>query len=481
MIYKWVNKYSVFLIIIFCFLSRLPQLFSENLFLDGDECIVGLMAKHFSEGIDVPYFFYGQTYGFSFVEVVAIRISYLFLGVNALAVKMGMLSLWTIGVVFLYKTLRQFEEKGETWLPLLVTFVFIFIPSFSVWSMKARGGYLTAFMVTYLITYLIFSKNWNKYLVTSFIIGLLANVVYQSQALWMVGLFPILLYYLVQTPVKHNISLFSGVMAGMLLFSKLKIGLSNFWSPQVFTRPDFSLDGIVSVLNNIYRNQTGSYFYNTFITPSFITSAVAIFISLSILGAFIAGLIYVIKKKEIHPFFYVLAISVLLTVNSLFFIDSTNARYILPLNTFIFLLFFILLETTGNRKVVYSILGLLVLLSSYTMYDFKNFSPERKSDVMNVIDGLKQKDIRFVYCEAGLLQWQLMFYSNEQIIARSKSNIDRYPQYVRLVDEAFNENHLKTAIVGYSYDTGSLYIVEGPDIKILEEHGFNMEIAEDIR
>src|SRR5262249_47721494 len=40
--------------------SRLPQLFSGDLLLDGDECILGLMAKHVAEGRDFPIFFYGQ-------------------------------------------------------------------------------------------------------------------------------------------------------------------------------------------------------------------------------------------------------------------------------------------------------------------------------------------------------------------------------------------------------------------------------------
>ena len=101
---KWLNKYALFIIIILCFLSRLPLLLSETLFLDGDECIVGLMAKHFYVGIDVPLFFYGQSYGFSFIEVLAIRIFYGLFGINDISIKLAMFSLWTIGVVFLSET-----------------------------------------------------------------------------------------------------------------------------------------------------------------------------------------------------------------------------------------------------------------------------------------------------------------------------------------------------------------------------------------
>ena len=479
---KWVNKYAIFIIIILCFLSRLPLLLSENLCLDGDECIMGLMAKHYSEGIDIPYFFYGQSYGFSFIEVVAIRIFYWLFGINDISVKLAMLSLWTVGVIFLYKTLKQIESKNNIWLPLLITLTFIFVPSFAIWSMKARGGYLTAFLGTYIITYLISNKHLNRFLITPFIIGLLSIIVYQSQALWLAGLFPILAYYiLTQEHFRYNISLFSGVITATLIFNILKIGLSTFWSPQVITRPNFNLDGIISVLVSIYRNQTGSYFYNSFTDPIFITKIIAIFITLLIFGALITGLIFFIKKKEIHPLFYVTSFSVLITINYIFFIDASNARYILPLNSYIFIMFYLFSYNLDGKKIINTFLGLIILLGTYSIYDFKNFSPENKSDLLNIIDKLETENIHHVYCEAGLLQWQLMFYSKEHIIARSKSNIDRYPEYVKLVNNAFKGTEAITAMVGYSYESNSLQIYENPNRKFLEEHGFKLDEVENDR
>ena len=39
--------------------SRLPQLRTPNLLVDGDECILGLMAKHVAHGKEFPVFFWG--------------------------------------------------------------------------------------------------------------------------------------------------------------------------------------------------------------------------------------------------------------------------------------------------------------------------------------------------------------------------------------------------------------------------------------
>src|SRR5690554_1188900 len=106
---NWISKYAILIIILLSIVSRMPQLFSEHLILDGDECIVSLMAKHFLESKEVPFFFYGQSYGFSFIEVLFIRVFYFFLGPTEMAVKLAMLSMWTIGIVFFYKTLKAIE------------------------------------------------------------------------------------------------------------------------------------------------------------------------------------------------------------------------------------------------------------------------------------------------------------------------------------------------------------------------------------
>src|SRR5580658_2955300 len=82
--------------------SRLPQLLSANLLLDGDECTLGLMAKHLAEGRELPIFFYGQHYGLSLVEAAAGALGFLIAGTSALSLKLSMLGLWTTGVLFLF-------------------------------------------------------------------------------------------------------------------------------------------------------------------------------------------------------------------------------------------------------------------------------------------------------------------------------------------------------------------------------------------
>src|SRR4249920_2628563 len=82
-----------------CVVSRLPQLRSPNLLADGDECVLGLMAKHVAQGKEFPIFFYGQHYAFSPVETVVSAISFLIAGVGAVPLKVAGLALWAVGIV----------------------------------------------------------------------------------------------------------------------------------------------------------------------------------------------------------------------------------------------------------------------------------------------------------------------------------------------------------------------------------------------
>ena len=121
------------------------------------------------------------------------------------------------------------------------------------------------------------------------------------------------------------------------------------------------------------------------------------------------------------------------------------------------------------------------------MYSFKdiNFENTNKNKLLTLIDELESRNIHYAYVNNGLLQWQIMFYSNEQVIARYKSKTDRYPEYIDIVDSALNNPEIKVAMVG---PIGSMdeptsseniilignryFIYENPDKSVLIDNGF---------
>jgi hypothetical protein len=123
-------------------ISRLPQLLSPKLLLDGDESLLGLMARHVAQGREIPVFFYGQHYGLSTVEASAGALAFLVARTGAYPLKFAMLVLRTVGVVCLFLAqARLIGTRKSFW----ITAVLVVTPAWADASMNARGGYITAF------------------------------------------------------------------------------------------------------------------------------------------------------------------------------------------------------------------------------------------------------------------------------------------------------------------------------------------------
>ncbi|MEZ4649790.1 MAG: hypothetical protein R3E97_13590 [Candidatus Eisenbacteria bacterium] len=121
---------------------RLPQLTSGQVALDGDEAIVALMAGDALDGHGVPIFFYGQHYGLALLEAIPVAGAFHVFGNDPIVVKGTMLALWILGGCF---TVHAAVRLGGPTAGAFVGLVLASMPAWVPWSMKARGGYCTAF------------------------------------------------------------------------------------------------------------------------------------------------------------------------------------------------------------------------------------------------------------------------------------------------------------------------------------------------
>lgn len=446
-------KKEILFIILACLLTRLPQIFSENLFLDGDEAIVGLMAKHFSEGTELPFYFYGQTYGFSFLEVLPLSISFLVFGVSDLTLKLTMLLLWTVGVLLFYLTLKQFKSDNK-WLPLLVTLVLVAVPAWAVWSMKARGGYISAFVLFPLITYLLFHEKSEKAGWIHVLVGFILVTLYETQPLWVPGVGLFLLYRHFQLrSVKLAAFQLVGAGAGLGMFQVLRqldTRLAGFHSPRIFDMPDNLAERIIEIPNYIYTNFTGSYYLGGTIAIDSITSVVA-WLMTGVFFVLIALSVYTLAKRNWNN--SLLMVSGMAAVGSvvvILFLISYSARYLIPLTGFVVFMLYFGLRTLSKHKIVNGGLIALIIVSCFSLTSFKDYKFENgnKRQIKRLIRTLKSKNANYVFCQGGLLQWQIMFYSNEEVLARYHYNTDRYLPYVEQVNEALAKGPENVALVG---------------------------------
>lgn len=436
------------LIILLCFATRIPQLISPNILLDGDESVVAIMAKHIYVGRDFPLFFYGQQYGFSLIECLFIIPFYCFLGISALAVKLGMLSLWTVGVVFLYKTLAAINDKPRR-LAFILTLVFICTPAWAVWSMKARGGYLTAFALTSIILYLLFrSKPIN--IISSIIIGILLVIIYESQLLWLPGMAPLICFKLFERKnIKHVIPMVIVSAPLFYWFHRYRMSLFSFYAPQSFT-PD-SIQYVKRIPDFIYESIQGNYYFSFLQKPNLFCAVCGYLFTAIVFFLLLAALYNVIRRKKGTAFFNCSTLSLLFTLAYTPFSHDIEPRYLLPLTgyTLISLMLYLKDKQLSFKQLAYPayLFVSFGFISLITFWGFSFCQPTEK-DFKATVKYLKDNNIDFVFFIDGPRTWQMIFYSNETLFCREPYMPGRYPAYTVVMNKAYME-HKRTALVSY--------------------------------
>jgi hypothetical protein len=448
------TKWHVWIMILLCIITRIPQLISPHLILDGDECVVAVMAKHIMHGKGFPLYFYGQAYGLSIIEVLFIIPFYWVLGMSTLAVKLSMLTLWITGVVFFYKALVQIDKTRST-LALLITLLLVCSPAWAVWSMKARGGYLTAFTLTSIVLYLMFHERHGKRLGTYIICGLLVPIIYEAQMLWIPSLLLLVTY-----PLIKNFSLarlLSFLLPCVMLFIGLQLykqQLSHFFEP-VYTFPTcHTANYFIRIPEYIFQSIQGNYYFTEIGTLYFFNAVFAALFTAFILAMPLFGLYYIIKKRKNKTLLILSLFSLLPVLFATIFDFRMEPRFLLPVSGFALLALFLLVKALSfsNYKlpyVAYTIVVLTGLISTITFYNY-SFLPYDAKAIAGLIQQLKGRGVHHVFCSESLLSWQINFYSQEEVIARDDKMPGRYPPYLNGVNEAFAAGKA-TAIVSPTY------------------------------
>ncbi len=489
-LFSKIQANQTLILVLACVLVRLPFLCYTPQPLDPDECVIGLMAKHAAEGRNVPLFFYGQSYGFAWIEYSLVRVFYAFLGVNDLAVRLPMLLMFTLGVVLHYKTLQNILKSKNTetdntetdstetdsdkilfqvknvlnYLPFLFGLLFAFAPTWAIWSLKARGGYLTAFLLFGVMTYIFTDKAKVQKRFLHLLLGVLLVIIFQAQPLFLVGLLPILTYYGYQNIGVDSaksylfIVLKVGVGVGLafLFFTYTKQGLPDFWQPKVFSLDFFNWHNIDT---RIKETLSGSYdFY--YQQPFFMVSLWANLVFYLAVIAVITSFVFFIKKEKISLAFYFFIVATLLTLVYKLFISNESPRYLLPLYTYLSFVFFAITVHIFKNYPKYNRLGLsvlcfLLLLGGAATLSFcnQNLGSIDKKSLILLINQLKKQQTTYIFSTDGVLSWQIIFYSKQQIISRTLGYRDRCPQYVAAVDSMAIIQPARTALIANASDT----------------------------
>lgn len=473
-------------ILVLSFVPRLILMLDTDAILNGDECIQGLMAKHLLEGKDYSLYFYGQAYGFSFLENVFIALAYKINGFGENSLKMAMFSLWFLGISFFYFFLRSLVQKHFRWIVVILILIMALSPAWISFSTQARAGYVSAFALSCFSLFL-----WQKFKIGNGLLILQAFVfvmIYESQPLWIPPLIPFLLYYLwpLKSWRKWFVFAFSSLIA-FNLFALYKSSLEDFWSPQIFSFSRETLANNFDILfSKIYQNLSGLYFLEV---DREIPIMISIFL-FSYIGIVILslgyGLLRIIRRKPNYKMDLAFISSFLSIILLSLFLKSFNSRYLIPLmgfSTLPVLQFFIY-----QKKGIYLSLSLLLfgmVLTVAPNFQGAYFHPEERAHLEENLKAFDSLDYKYAFVMDPMMQWQLMYYSEEEIICRYRSKTDRYPTYTDSVNSAFRkkENYL---LFGRTYrfkkpfnpdrqtvDGGYTFILN-PNVETLKQNGFKL-------
>lgn len=479
---------SISLIILLCVVTRLPQLLSPYLVLDTDEAIVGLMSKHLYEGKNIPVFFYGQAFGFSLVECSASAFMFLFTGVNHYGVKLGMLLLWTLGMVFFYLGMLRVNEKNRV-AALLFTIAFIVNPAWAVWSMKARGGYLTSVLFFSLFLFLLFGKNKTR--LSWGAIGALAAMTYFSQPLWLPGLLPLLAYKTIsEKGWREKGFLFIGAIIVLVPMLVAKHNASHFYAG---TQADFSVSAayekLLSFPQYLFNGMRGSYVLGYILPASQACDIIGFICSECVWLLLLLGIYNLFDKERRNWLFISSVLSLLLSIVMVLFLENnTRPRWLLAIPGYIIFALYLFYDIVRLKKFFRAALIALIIPGLYAMWTFKDYqcNPTTNAQLVEVVNYIEKQGVHYAFSVCSALNSQLEFYSGEQIICRAKDPGDRYMPYYFAANNALAAGK-PVAIIGYDSDHNGVpdnnniirinqyFICLNADKKLLTNSGFLLE------
>ncbi len=480
-------------------LSRFLFINTNVFFIDGDEAIVGLMGIDIIEG-KMPFYFYGQKYGLAFFEAALISLGILIFGTSALAIKIPMLLLWLSAVIFIALSFSSLLKHNK-WLVFLFITVLILSPTWLVWSLKARGGYLTSFFFTSLIIFLLIKNKNNTKLYLWLITGALLVVIYESQPLWVPGLIPIIVFFLsTQKDSRRNIvkSLIALTLSAITAFCILTYLKSDIYVAWHTPKPNFAdrLGQMDQLPETLLDNLGGNYFLKTTYDPNNHDFS-KWFLIVCLAFSFWTIYDFIVKRKRDYSFIFLIS-----TVFSLtgFFVKS-HPRYLLPFFGFALMMMVSSFAKMKNRNVKRSLIISLivtVIIGIYTVTNFKNYSfvnmsitkidSRIKSDekiMKKLIHILHNQNIKYVYSTNEFLQYQINYMTKNEILTIGRKDRCRIPENIEKVMKAYEENNKQFAIIGYNFHQkysrkvplvdNKIFYVLNPDRSTLEKVGFFSE------
>ena len=295
------------------------------------------------------------------------------------------------------------------------------------------------------------------------IAGGLTSIIYLAQPLWLPGLLPIVAFLLLAQDRRSASLLYLAGITSVLVVVKAIAARSlyEYWTPPAIGNPRL-LEGW-KLFEQLYVHLTGSHYLRFEIDPGPASAALG-YLWCGVLIAATLLQIYRLTSRRYLLWSHLLFISVMSTLGANWLLlEARDARYLLPLSALLVLWAGVEICDLIDRRILprpVCLAGVtcVVALQAVSMMEFRDHSYLVKTPASSLTEArrmdhlvgyLGMKGVRHVFSMHPLLQWQLAFYSKEEIVARWVNKADRYPPYISAVDRALQSGET-VALVGYA-------------------------------
>lgn len=440
---------------IFCvaFLFRLPHFLSDNFWMDGDEAIVGLMAKDLIAGRNIPVYFYGQSYGFAFIEVISVSFWILILGANIWALKLGGLMIFSLAIFFFFQGLQR--RSVDILTSVLICLLIVTFPTWTLWGLMVRGGYITAFLGLGLMYFFLSKQKID--LKGAVLLGISFGITIEGQVLILLPFLPFLIWELWN---KRELNKVPGIFvlsgfSSVLILKGLNFNQS-YWQG---AKLEIDITSMINQLQTIFSGWIESfgnfYFFN-------ITTEVSIWWYIALIALFILYLSWSIgfafhdnrKSRLVFIFWLVTVMGVLGLVS---ISANYSPRYLL--GVFSSLLFFVLYFNFNKYSLKFSRIFLALILVAQLSGLFVQSTLKRDwfNPGVNNVEAFKEMHEKVLELKPKALfttdhfvQWTWNYYYGEEIPAIQFRTVDRIQFFADRVHETYRANSREVMIIGYN-------------------------------
>lgn len=403
---------------------KVALLLTSQSMADGDEAVTGLMATHILERGVHPIYPYGVQYGAGAgVDAHLAALLFAVFGVSDVALKAagGLVWLATLGLVY-----ATAARMAGLWAGSAAALLYAFAPQGAEWSLKVAGGHGVAVLLAVAAVALI-ERGASRVVAAALL--LLAAVAHPIVAPFGLVLIAYLLWKAEGHRERVGILLSLAVIATLVAIF-LRPPSTGVWNPAA---GGFDAAGMLAALPAVIGGAFAANLNARALPPlpHLLVSAVWL-VALAAMATRPSG--------NGRRWLYLLApLLVLFAVRA----TELAPRHLLLLYPLGCMVIGAGLATLRHRSAV---LALLVLAGAavqvHVMFDPAVHGPDPqdrgllRANVRDVLATLAARDIHHVYCLDPMFQWNLVWASREQVVARWIDPVDRVPEYPARVDAA---------------------------------------------